>query len=578
MCKAGETQIRGGKLCQKIVGFDANALYLSCLASNMPAGHYARWLPTETEGVFTLRRSTSHIADQWLDWEAHLTNVSIRHQGNHTEKRIGDRRLPVDGFAIINGQPTVFQFKGCYWHGHECALTRGAYNTRRGKTAKELRDETVANADYIRALGYDYIDVWECQFHDRRQKYPALAAFLKSRTHPLHHHATRTQHHLLEAVRDDTLFGFVECDLHVPDHLKPTFAECPPIFKNTLVSREDIGDHMKTYAEANDVLSTPRRMLIGSMWGEKILLGTPLLRWYLNHGLIVTKIHQVMQYKPSTCFQPFADHVTRARRAGDVDASKKLIGETMKLLGNSAYGKTITNLDTHTTIHICDTKTARKRINSPYFRQTFVIDDDTYEVTSSKKTINYNLPLQIGCMVYQHAKQRMLEFYYDFMDKFFDRSDWEYCEMDTDSAYMAVSHPDWESLVKPELRETYEAERDSWLPRRDHYDFDKRTPGLFKEEWSGDEITSLSSKTYYCSGADGDKFSCKGVSRSNITMQLYRNVLHTQTSALGTNRGMRLFPQDHEMRSYAQQKAAFTYFYGKRKVQDDGITTTYLDI
>jgi hypothetical protein len=35
--------------------------------------------------------------------------------------------------------------------------------------------------------------------------------------------------------------------------------------------------------------------------------------------------------------------VSDARRAEDVDDSKKIIAETMKLFGNSAYGKTVTN-------------------------------------------------------------------------------------------------------------------------------------------------------------------------------------------------------------------------------------------
>jgi hypothetical protein len=39
----------------------------------------------------------------------------------------------------------------------------------------------------------------------------------------------------------------LEVDLEVPDHLKGTFAEMPSVFKNTHVSRDDIGDHMKTY-------------------------------------------------------------------------------------------------------------------------------------------------------------------------------------------------------------------------------------------------------------------------------------------------------------------------------------------
>jgi hypothetical protein len=46
--------------------------------------------------------------------------------------------------------------------------------------------------------------------------------------------------------------------------------------------------------------------------------------------------------------------------------------------------------------------------------------------------------MQIGCFVYQYAKLRMLEFYYNFMDVFVDRSDSQYCSMDTDSAYMAL--------------------------------------------------------------------------------------------------------------------------------------------
>jgi hypothetical protein len=46
----------------------------------------------------------------------------------------------------------------------------------------------------------------------------------------------------------------------------------PPVFKNTDVSRDDIGDHMKTYAEERGIMNQKRRCLIGSMHGEKIFL------------------------------------------------------------------------------------------------------------------------------------------------------------------------------------------------------------------------------------------------------------------------------------------------------------------
>ena len=48
-----------------------------------------------------------------------------------------------------------------------------------------------------------------------------------------------------------------------------------------------------------------------------------------------------------------------------------------------------------------------------------------------------DLPLQIGVAVYHLAKLRMLEFFYDFIDKFIDRLDYEMIEMDTDSNYFA---------------------------------------------------------------------------------------------------------------------------------------------
>ena len=152
---------------------------------------------------------------------------------------------------------------------------------------------------------------------------------------------------ILEAIQEGSLFGLVECDIKVPEHLKDYFSEMTPIFKNTKVCRDDIGKAMKKYSEQNKLMSQPRRTLIGSYYGEKILLATPLLQWYLEHGLVVTKIYQVVQYWPEDCFKKFGEEVSQARRDGDADPAQTIIADMMKLLGNSAYGKTITNKDRH---------------------------------------------------------------------------------------------------------------------------------------------------------------------------------------------------------------------------------------
>ena len=57
----------------------------------------------------------------------------------------------------------------------------------------------------------------------------------------------------------------------------------------------------------------------------------------------------------------------------------------------------------------------------------------------------------------------MLEFYYDFLDKYVDRCDFELMYMDTDSFYLAISGESLDDVIKPELRAEYEAEKSKWL-------------------------------------------------------------------------------------------------------------------
>lgn len=75
----------------------------------------------------------------------------------------------------------------------------------------------------------------------------------------------------------------------------------------------------------------------------------------------------------------------------------------------------------------------------PFFLKCNQLNDNTFQIEMSKKAINLDLPLQIECFVYQYAKLRMLQYYYDFIDVFVDRRDFQYCSVDLDSVYMALS-------------------------------------------------------------------------------------------------------------------------------------------
>jgi hypothetical protein len=205
--------------------------------------------------------------------------------------------------------------------------------------------------------------------------------------------------------------------------------------------------------------------------------------------------------------------------------------------------------------------------------------------------LRLNLPVQIGYYILQLAKLHTLRFYYDFIDKFVERSLFEYCEMDTDSAYMALGDPDFLSVVRPEMRARYlhglqgycqlgmEIEADCknhWFPRtccQTHAKFDKRTPGLFKIEYEGYAMIGLCSKTYIVAKKNTfitsntmttatrllrkaknlkpkrlhhkrrcffeTNFSSKGISKKTVVAPLttFRQVLKTRRPGSGNNTG-----------------------------------------
>ena len=167
------------------------------------------------------------------------------------------------------------------------------------------------------------------------------------------------------------------------------------MFKNIRLIREDLGPFMRRFADEHNIMSIPQRMLVGSYRGDKILLTTPLLLWYLDHGLEVMHVYQVIEYDAIPCFRRFGDAVSTARRELDVHRHKTIITDTIKLLGNSGYGKTITNVDRHRDVSYCTEKATSLMVNDRRFRQLDIVVDDAYEIEMNKKIVKYTLPVHV---------------------------------------------------------------------------------------------------------------------------------------------------------------------------------------
>ena len=87
-----------------------------------------------------------------------------------------------------------------------------------------------------------------------------------------------------------TFFGCLLVDICTRPHSKKRFVELRPIFKNTTVSRDTVKSDMNQLAVDRKSPSKPTDMLVASYCGKKILLTSDLIKWYVDHGLVVSKI------------------------------------------------------------------------------------------------------------------------------------------------------------------------------------------------------------------------------------------------------------------------------------------------
>ena len=228
-----------------------------------------------------------------------------------------------------------------------------------------------------------------------------------------------------------------------------------------------------------------------------------------------------------------------------------------------------------------------KALRSPFFNNLEEIGG-VYEIKECKQTVTIKRPYQCDIAVYQQAKQRMLESYYDFLDKYSSRQDFELCYMDTHSFYLAMSGDSLDQIVRPEIKQAYEVDKKNWLATGK---FSERTPVLFNHEFLGTRGVWPTAKCYLVQNEalSKNKYSCKGVSQeqNDLNFQRYKNVLDVflktrRDSELeekdidkAKNMGFRVY--DQGVVTYEQNKVGLSGYYDKPYVLGNGIHTKLLD-
>ena len=308
----------------------------------MPTGLYTRWeYDSETDWFETRNNRTRNFENEVMSFYQELRRACKVESFYTSGKQEIIECFHVDGYC--DHCKTVFEAMGCYYHFCSCQETRPSLSEQDIEVGNKKREMDELRREYIKEKGYNVQEMCECEWWCEWKQNSSVKNQIKTICPYRRPLSTDSS---LDKIKNWSLFGYVQCDLIVPDKLKPKFSIFRPIFKNADVCRNDIGEYMENYAEENDLLKNPQWLLVSSFKLQNSTIITPLLNFYLSLGLQCTKINRFGECTPRKCFNNFVQSVVDARRKGDNKPHSGVVAETMKLLGNNSYGYQIVDRST----------------------------------------------------------------------------------------------------------------------------------------------------------------------------------------------------------------------------------------
>jgi G:T-mismatch repair DNA endonuclease (very short patch repair protein) len=123
-------------------------------------------------------------AIMWLIHREKTDGCTIRHGRNGREYRLPELpHLSVDGYCEETRK--VYEFLGCFWHGHTCLPFRDV-KTMHGDTLAERYERTMVRIEQITRAGYQVEVIWECEFDEGTlPNHPKLQSHLLVEQSPL---------------------------------------------------------------------------------------------------------------------------------------------------------------------------------------------------------------------------------------------------------------------------------------------------------------------------------------------------------------------------------------------------------
>ena len=367
---------------------------------------------------------------------------------------------------------------------------------------------------------------------------------------------------------DDADIGyFLEVDLKYPVNIKQKTKYFPFCPENKKINPDKYNDYMKKIKPENYTKS--KKLICDWTDKKKYLIHYRMLKFYVRHGMIVEKIHEIISFKQSKWLECYISFNTQKRNKSKNEFEK----DFFKFLNNAAFGKFLENVRNRLNQELIkkgDIKKIIKHQSKLTFNGIQKSYENYYSFTYKKNEIVMDKAIYVGFAILELSKLHMYETYYDTLQPYFGQENLQLHYVDTDGMILSMKTKDIIKDLK-NLEDIFDfsnlVENHELFSSRN-----KKVIGKFKIEtpkniWI-DEFVCLRSKAYSskCKDNKEDKNKIKGVSKSqskHIKFEEYYNCLFGKEYQRECNNYI-IRSINHEMVLQEVKKSTLSLFDDKR--------------
>ena len=164
-----------------------------------------------------------------------------------------------------------------------------------------------------------------------------------------------------------------------------------------------------------------------------------VLKQALNHGLILKKVHSVIQFNQEAWLKLYIDMNIELRKIAKNEFEK----DFFKLMNNAVFGKTMENTRKHRDIKLVTTNKRRNQlVSEPNYYTTKYISENLLVIEIKKTKVKMNKLIYLGMSILNVSKTLMREFWYDYTKpKYQDKA--KLCYSDADSFITHIKTEDF---------------------------------------------------------------------------------------------------------------------------------------